>query len=119
MDRPEQQVDVAAAAVVVIGRGAGADGDRQHRAPADEAAVLEPLLAGVDRAIDEHPVDPALQHRRRQVPPHRILQDQEVGAVEVLDLALHRIRNRRFGGGVALLPLHVEALRVQALPIVL
>jgi hypothetical protein len=42
------------------------------------------------------------------------LQDQQVGAVEVVDLALHRVRNRPFGGSMTLLRLDVEALTIQA-----
>ena len=30
-------------------------------------------------------IEPAFQNRRRQVPPHRVLQDDEIGALQPLD----------------------------------
>jgi hypothetical protein len=70
--------------------------------------VLEALPARVDLAVDEHPVEPALEHGRRQVPPHRVLQDQQVRLLQPGDLGgdigrqLGRLRS------VPLLGLHVE-----------
>ncbi len=88
---------------------AGANRDRQHRALAGEAAFLEAHLARVGRAVREHPVEPAFQHRRRQMPPHRILQDEQVGAVQTVQLVRHHFRQTAGFGRVPLLDLRVEA----------
>jgi hypothetical protein len=117
--RPQQEVDVAAAAVEGVGVGARADGHGDQSPLAGEAAVLEALLAGIDFAVDEHAIEPALQHRRREVPPHRILQDQQVGAVEPADLGGDDLGHRPALRGVTLLGLHVEPLRLLSLDIVI
>jgi len=82
------------APVIGVCVAAGADRHRQHRALADEAAVLEALPARIGLAIGEHAVEPAFQHRRRQMPPHRISQDDEVGAVHQRQFVGHRFRQR-------------------------
>jgi len=112
IDRPQQEIDVAAAAVEGVGLRARADGHGDHGALADEPAVLEALLAGVDLAVDEDAIEPPLQHRRRQVPPHRILQDQQIRVIEPADLGGHGLRDRAALRGVTLLGLHVEPLRL-------
>ena len=110
MDRPQHQVDIAAAPIERIGLAARADRHRKNRALAHEAAVLPSLLARVALAISEHTVEPALHHRRRHVPPHRILQDDEIGFVQPREFVGHRPRQGSPRAGVALFGLNVETI---------
>ena len=82
VDRPQQQVDVAAAPVMEHTYPRWCRPTPTALPSCRQAAVLEPLLAGVDVAVDENAVEPSFQDRRRQVPPHRILQDDEIRLIE-------------------------------------
>ena len=77
------------------------------------------FAARVGLAVGEHAVEPALQHRRRQVPPHRVLQDQQVGPVHQRQLFRHRLRQRARAGRMPLLGLDIEARRAGAVAEVL
>jgi len=55
--------------------------------------MLEPLLAGIDFALEENAVEPALQNGRRNMPAHRVLQKEQVRLVEMFDLRGDRGRN--------------------------
>ena len=100
---------------MLVGAAAGADRHRQHRPLAEEAAVLEPLPACIGLAVSEHAVEPALHHRRRQAPPHRILQHQQVRPIHQRQLVGHRLRQGADFAGVTLLGLRVEARRIAAI----
>ena len=113
--RPHHQVDVSTAAVMLICIPASADRHRKHCALAGEPAVLEAHFARICGAIGEHAVEPALQHGGRQMPPHRILQDEQVRAIEPRQFVVHRIRQRVGLGGVTLFRLCLEPLRVSAI----
>jgi hypothetical protein len=45
--------------------------------------------AGVQPAVDEHAIEPALEDGRRAEPPQRELQHDEVGGQDLVDLAAH------------------------------
>ena len=111
--RPQEKFDVTAAAVERIGFHARADRQREHRPLAREPSVLEPLVARVDLPVDEDPVEPPLQDRRRKVPPHRVLRDQQIRPVEAIDFGRDDGRQGALGGGVTLLGLDVEPGAVQ------
>ena len=93
---------------MAIGLTARADGDGEHRAPAGEAASLESLAARIRCAISQNPIEPALQHGWREVPPHRILQDQQIAAVHDLQLIPNHFGKGAGHRCVPLLSLNIE-----------
>ena len=117
IDRPQLQPDIAAPSVKGIGFPVRRHGQRQHRPFPDEPAVLDLLLAGIDVAIDEHPVEPSLQDGRRHMPPHRILQDHQVRLIQQIDFILHFRRQRFILRGMALFRLGIETPGIGHIPV--
>jgi hypothetical protein len=100
------------APVVGEGRLGAARGHRDHGAATGEVAFVVTHAAGVEPAVDQDPVEPALEDGRHGVPPHGVLEEQEVGALELVDLGPDLGAGGALLPGVALFRLGAEPVRI-------
>jgi len=111
--RPGMQSGIALSTVERTGSFGRTRGDAgQHLlVPADTGVVTH--LPAIDGTVDEHPIDPSLQHRWHTEPPKREVHDQQVGLQQFALFCNHVLRCRVVVGVKPLLGLRVKTLTVR------
>ena len=118
VDRPQKQLDIAAASTRrerCLGRTGG---DGKHGALAAKKTAIIAFRPAVKQAVDEDPIEPALENRRLCVPPERKLEDDQVRALDTRDLAANVGGKCALLASMALLGKCREMRRVEAIRIV-